>query len=353
MAGGAGTRLWPLSREEKPKQFLNLSGRGTLLEETILRVKPLNPDKTIIVTAKSYESLSLYEIKNSGLPGAVLCEPRPRNTAAAVLYAAYYIESAYTDAVMIVMPADHYIINTAEFTRVIQNAVRLAEAGRLVTIGIRPSYPETGYGYIKSSDEIEKDAYIVERFVEKPLYETAKKYVESGDYYWNSGIFVWRASSIISAFKKYLPEQISAFSPMRGMTPEMIESDSIDIWNIKKQIFDSLESVSIDNGILEKSDNTAVIAGGFGWADLGSWKAADDILIGDENQNRSPDKEKSLFVNSENCSVFTEGSRVSIVGLKNITVVQAGNDILVIDKESSQDVKRVVEILKSRESGKK
>jgi len=348
MAGGAGTRLWPLSREEKPKQFHNMSGDGTLLEETIKRLRPLSPDHCVIVTSKKYEEMSDEELKRAKINGATLSEPRPRNTAAAVLYAAIYLDKLYDDSVMIVLPADHYIKDKTEFARILSTAVKEAEQGKLVTIGINPTYPETGYGYIKSVDNASGDALEVERFVEKPDLETAKQYLDSGKYYWNSGIYVWKTSAIIKAFYELLPDLARAFEPLHSLSHDQIKSNSSDIWEHKKKVFDAIESISIDYGILENSDNRMVIPGSFGWADLGSWKAIDDILDPDKESNRTPAKDKAIFVNSDNCSVFTEGSRVAVVGLSNVVVVQAGDDILVMDKESSQDVRKVVDIVKQK-----
>ena len=339
MAGGAGTRLWPMSREEKPKQFHNLSGHGTLLEETIGRLKTFSPEEVVIVSSGKYEDLSLGEIKRSGLSGTVLSEPMAKNTAAAVLYGAIFLQKKYEDSVMIILPADHFIKKPDKFTDVLKKAVNLAQKGSLVTIGIKPEYPETGYGYIKAEDNAQGDELPVDRFVEKPDLETAEKYVESGNYFWNSGIFVWKTSVIIEKFKELMPAHYEAFSALAEMTPEEIASSSGEAWKLKEKIFSSLESVSIDNGILEHASNRVVIPSEFGWA---------DILDPDDDGNRSPEADNSIFVNSGNCSVFSEGMRIAVVGASNLVVVQAGNDILVIDKDSSQDVRKVVDIIKKR-----
>lgn len=349
MAGGGGTRLWPLSTPERPKQFLNLSGRGSLLEETLKRVKPFNPEKILIVTSKKYESLSGKAVADSGLKGTLLSEPMPKNTAAAVLYAAIYLEKLSKDGIMLVMPADHYIIDEDKFRNVLEKAFEVASKGSLVTIGVKPARPETGFGYIKASGRISEGAYFVKRFVEKPDYETAMEFLNTGGYYWNSGIFVWRVDSIIKAFKKHFPEHLAAFEPMRKLSHEQIDADSMDTWNMKIDIFNSISSISIDKAILEKNESTSLIVGDFGWADLGSWQSVDQAIEPDENSNRTPDKEKAVFVNSENCSVFAEDSRISIVGLKNVTVVQSGNEILVIEKDSSQDVKKIMEKIRLNE----
>jgi len=347
MAGGAGTRLWPMSTEDKPKQFHNMSGHGTLLEETINRLKPVNPEEIVIVSARKYEDLSLTEINKTGLSGTILSEPMPKNTAAAVLYAAMFLKKKYNDPVMIVLPADHVIKDIPGFTAVITKAVSLAERGSLATIGVKPEYPETGYGYIKGVELID-GASVVEKFVEKPGIETAKEYVADGNYYWNSGIFVWKTSVIIERFRELLPEMYSQFLKLEAFSHEEIASNKSEIWSLKEKIFSAIQSVSIDTGILENSNNRMVIPAEFGWADLGSWKAADDILDPDESCNRTQSPENSIFVKSANCTVLSEGMRIAVVGVSNIVVVQSGNDILVIDKDSSQDVRAVVDIIRKK-----
>ncbi len=347
MAGGAGTRLWPLSREDKPKQFHNLSGRGSLLEDTIKRMLPLEIDQVLIATSKKYEKISESEIRKSGTKGTILSEPMPKNTSAAILYSAIYLEKVYEDSIMIVLPADHFMNDNNEFTRLLKVAVNKAQDGGLVTIGIKPTYPEIGYGYIKALQE-DGEIRDVDRFVEKPNLEKAEEYLSSAQYFWNSGIFIWKTSVIMDYFKKLMPAHVNTFAPLMELGPEEFASSSDKVWEIKKEIFDSLESISIDYGILEKAENISVIPGDFGWADLGSWKAIDDILDPDDDGNRSPDIDKSIFVNSKNCSTFSEKKRISVVGLSNVVVVEAGDEILVIDKDASQDVRKVVEIVRNK-----
>ncbi|MCL1910995.1 MAG: sugar phosphate nucleotidyltransferase [Leptospirales bacterium] len=346
MAGGAGTRLWPLSRDEKPKQFHNLSGQGTLLEETIKRLLPLSPDGCVIVTSYKYVDMSIADSVKAGLRAAVLAEPQPKNTSAAILYAAAYLNALYEDSVMVALPADHHIRDGAAFANVLSIGAREAENGKLVTIGIRPDYPETGYGYIKALTS-GKDVSEVERFVEKPDAATAAKYIADGTYYWNAGIFIWKTSVILDAFKKYLPEMFALFEELILMPAENICSMSYDITQKKISIFEKTESISIDYGILEKASNRVVIPADFGWVDLGSWKSIDGILKPDELGNRTPEPDKTFFVNSRNCSAFSEGLRISVVGLENVIVVQAGDDILIVDKDASQDVKKLADTVKN------
>lgn len=348
MAGGAGTRLWPLSREEKPKQFHNLSGRGSLLEGTARRLKSLDPAGCLIVTSSRYRDLSREEMEKTKLPSTILCEPRPRNTAAAVLYGALYLQKRDPEGVMIVLPADHHILDEDAFSNVLKLAVAEAEKENLVTIGIRPAYPETGYGYIRAEESSTGPVLPVAQFVEKPDAATAQKYFDSGDYFWNSGIFAFTVTAILTAFETHLPAMVEAFAPFAGLSPQEIEGDLPGTWQTKEKIFNEIESVAIDTGILEKADNRVVIPADFGWADLGSWKSIDDILQGDENANRTPEPDDTIFVDSRNCSVFSEGSRIAVVGMENVVVVQAGDQILVIDKERSQDVRKVVDIIRGK-----
>ena len=346
MAGGAGTRLWPLSREEKPKQFHNLTGKRTLLGETINRLKPIHPEHYLVVTSNRYEDLSVNELELNGVTGTVLSEPAPKNTAAAVLYAAVFLDKFLNDSIMIVLPADHHIVDNNRFSETIMLGIDESKNDKLVTIGIKPEYPETGYGYIKAVDNSTGDILPIDKFVEKPDFETAKEYVNSGNYFWNSGIFIWKTSQILKIFNKHMPNHTSAFKPLQNLTYDKIKSNDSEIWKMKKDIFNGLESISIDNGIMEKAENCSVIPADFGWADLGSWKAIDDVLTPDENSNRTPHSTRAIFVNSKNCSVYSEKKRISVVGMEDVVVVEAGDEILVINKESSQDMRKVVDIIK-------
>lgn len=352
LAGGAGTRLWPLSRDEKPKQFHNLSGEGTLLSETIKRLMPLKPDEFIIVTSKKYERITQEEIHALGVKSVILAEPFPRNTAAAVLYAVTYIDCSDDDPVMIMLPADHYIKDKKKFEESLKIAINEAKKGKLVSIGITPTYPETGYGYIKAIKG-EGDILSVERFVEKPDFVKAKQYLEEGGYYWNSGIFVWKISTIKKNFIDHMPDLYWAFEPLRKLSKQEVAENSSMVWNIKSEIFKDLKSVSIDYGIMEKAEDRMVIPADFGWADLGTWNAIDDILVPDENMNRTPEPDRVIFINSQNCTAFPEEKNISLVGLDNVVVVESGGDILVMEKNSAQEVRNVVEMVKKRNNKQK
>ncbi|MBN2403283.1 MAG: mannose-1-phosphate guanylyltransferase [Spirochaetes bacterium] len=347
LAGGGGTRLWPLSREDKPKQFHDLTGEGTLLEATINRLLPLNPDICIIATSGSYEKLSKQEIKKTGLNGIVLVEPMPKNTAPAILYSAFYLSKIYDDAVMIVLPADHYIKRNEIFIETIRTAVKEAEKDFLVTIGIKPESPETGYGYIKAG-KTDGNVFSVESFVEKPDKKTAEKYLQDGNYFWNAGIFIWKVSVILKSFKDLMPDLYNSFIPLMTLKADRIASCKGRDYGLKEKIFSSVEAISIDYGIMEKAERKVVIPADFGWTDLGSWNSIDEIILPDKNNNRCPDKGNSIFVSSNNCSVFSEGKTIALVGVENLVVVESANNILVINKNSNQEVRKVVDIVKSR-----
>jgi mannose-1-phosphate guanylyltransferase len=281
----------------------------------------------------------------SGISGTVLCEPLPKNTAAAIMYAAVYIKKAFEDAVMIVLPSDHYITDSEKYIETLTGAVDEAANDSLITIGIKPTYPETGYGYIKALEEETGAIRKVERFVEKPDYDTAKTYCESGKYFWNSGIFVWKTSTVSTAIKEYLPEMFFSFEQLASCSTEDVASNSEEMLKLKTELFTSLKSISIDYGIMELAKNRIVIPAEFGWHDLGSWQSIDAILACDSNENRTPQTDKAIFLNSHNCSAFSENSRISLVGVENIIAVQAGNDILIINKQNSQDVRKIVEMI--------
>ena len=347
LAGGAGTRLWPLSRDEKPKQFHDLTGEGTLLETTIKRLLPLNPDFCIIATSGSYAQLSSQEIKKTGLNGVVLTEPMPRNTAPAILYSAIYLSKCYDDSIMVVLPADHYIRNNKVFVDTIEYAVKEAEKNFLVTIGVKPEFPETGYGYIKAGKGNGK-TFEVDRFVEKPDRKTAEKYLNEGNYFWNAGMFIWKTSAILNHFKELMPELYRTFLPLMELNSKQIESNEGEFFKLKEKIFSSSEAVSIDYGIMEKADNKVVIPADFGWTDLGSWSSIDEIITPDECSNRCAENSSHIFVSSNNCSVFSEGKTIALVGVKNLVIVESGDNILVINKDNNQDVRKVVDIVKNR-----
>jgi len=352
LAGGGGTRLWPLSRIQYPKQFLPLLGEYTLLQQTILRLEATVPPQRLWVVTGN-EQTHLVHLQLSALPGLgespahVLTEPVGRNTAAAIGLAAVHLQRCDPEAIMAVLPADHWIDRPRTFLTLLQGAIGLAEREKLVTFGIVPDHAATGYGYIHRgepffvSPECQSDSavYDVERFVEKPDLSTAQAYVSNGTYYWNAGIFLWRASTILGEIATYLP------ALHEGLTEI---ADSLDTNKAKETlaaVYQRLESVSIDYGVLEKSARLLVVAADIGWSDLGEWTAIHRLSPQDEQGN-------TLSVNvldrgSKNSFIHSSRRPIVTIGLKDLVVVDTEDALLVCAQDRIQEVKTVVQQLQT------
>lgn len=344
MAGGKGERFWPKSRSRMPKQFLSLTPDGiTMIQHTVKRLSPMvAPEDVFIVTNKNYLPL-VYEQLPTVPRENILAEPAARNTAPCIALAAAVIRKKYTDAVMLVLPSDHLIKNTDMFLDVLTNAAEVAtEGNNLVTIGITPTYPETGYGYINFARDKEDSkadgVYCVERFVEKPDLATAKQYMASGKYLWNSGMFIWRASSILHNFEKLLPEMYDGASKIG----EAFKSDRFD--EILQSEFESFKSISIDYGVMEKAENIFIIPGNFGWDDVGSWLALERFNPTNDDGNIVEGDVITLHTKN---SVIVGGKKlIAAVGLENIVIVDTDDAILICNKDDTQDIKKVIENLR-------
>lgn len=339
MAGGKGERFWPKSRESHPKQFLSLTDDGeTMIQKTVKRISPVvQAEDVFIVTNSDYKNLvreQLPEIPEEN----ILAEPCARNTAPCIAFAAAVIKQKYGNAVMLVLPSDHLIKYENIYTRTLCNAiVKATEDNNLVTIGITPTYPETGYGYINFGEE-SGNTYKVERFVEKPDLRTAKKYLSSGKYLWNSGMFVWQVSAIEERFREFMPEVFTGAEKIG----KSFGTDSFE--EILEREYNNFPSESIDFGIMEKSDNIYTINGSFGWDDVGSWLAVERINETDDNQNYIEGD-----VIAENCKRTTVcgGKRlVAAVGIEDIIIVDTDDAVLVCSKNTTQDVKKIIAHLK-------
>jgi mannose-1-phosphate guanylyltransferase len=343
MAGGGGTRFWPLSRQNKPKQLLNISGNDIMINDTILRYENvISIENTIIVTNKSQVSF-LEDILLEQIPrNNILKEPIAKNTAACILYAALYLQKKYDDCVMTVLPSDHYITNVSSFRAVLEKACQLAEqADNLVTIGIKPSFPSTGYGYINLNKNIlQNEAYEVNEFVEKPSFEKAKQYLSSGDYLWNSGMFLWKTSKIIDCFQRYLPRLYKNMMQVYGDIGTEREQKAI------ADIYPNLQNISIDYGILERSDDVIVIPGDFGWNDVGSWDALGGIFSPDDDGNIV--KAKHIGFETKNSIIFGNGRLIATIGVDNLIIAETSDALLVCPKDKAQDVKNIVDMLKEK-----
>lgn len=343
MAGGRGERFWPQSRTNRPKQFLSLTEDGeTMIQKTVKRISSLvDIEDVFIVTNKNY--LSLVQEQLPDLPAEnIIAEPAARNTAPCIGLAASIIQKKYEeDAIMLVLPSDHLIKFNAMFIDVLKQAIKVAENNKnLVTIGITPTYPETGYGYINfsSTDTEYQGAYEVVRFVEKPNIERAKQYVNSGEYLWNSGMFVWKTSSILSNIEKFLPEMHKGLKKISDSYGTEIFVETLE------NIFPQLKSESIDFGIMEKADDIFTIPGNFGWDDVGSWLALERINSTNEYGNMV--KGDVVSINTKNTTVIGDKKLIATIGLEDLIIVDTEDAIMICAKDSAQDVKKVIENLK-------
>lgn len=337
MAGGKGERFWPKSRIATPKQFLSLTDDGkTMIQLTVERISPLVAlEDVYIATNEMYRELVLEQLP--GLPKEnVLCEPVGRNTAPCIGLGAMHISHKYEDAVMIVLPSDHLIKVNEIFIDTFTKACEVAESGcNLVTVGITPNYPETGYGYIKyNKDSKSGEAYSVDRFVEKPDLEKATEYLNSGDYLWNSGMFVWKVSTIVENIRKHMPEMYQGLQTIGAAIGTAKENE------ILVSEFPKLPSDSVDYGIMEKADNIFILPGNFGWDDVGSWLAVERIRKNNEDGNVVMGN--VVTVNTTNCTIEAKDKLIATVGLKDIVIVDTDDVTLVCDKVHAGEIKQVL-----------
>lgn len=342
MAGGVGSRFWPLSRTARPKQFIDILGVGeTLIQQTFRRFEVICPRENIyIVTNEIYKDLIHEQI--SGLnDDQVICEPSRRNTAPCIAYANYKILARNPEANIVVAPSDHIVLREDVFTEVINLAMEASsETGALLTIGVQPSRPETGYGYIQfdesQASKIHPQIHKVKIFTEKPNLEMAKQLVESGEFLWNSGIFIWKLSSIMQEFETSLPEINDLFKSGMGLynTPE--ETAFI------KNIYEQSKSISVDYGIMEKASNVLVFAADFGWSDLGTWGSLYDIRDKDKNGNTIVGR-NVLTYDSKNCIInMPKDKLVVIEGLEDYIIVENDNVLLICKKQDEQEIRQFV-----------
>lgn len=350
MAGGQGTRFWPVSRTACPKQFLVVSESGeSLIQATVRRVEPLvGKERTWVLSNEN-----LLPLLDKHVPGIhVVCEPMARNTAACIGLAAVHCLSKMKgeDPCLVVLPADHAIKDDEKLRDTLARGIQIAkQKDVLVTVGIPPTHPHTGYGYIKRGAPIDGPVSKVERFYEKPSLERATKYLESGKYSWNSGMFVWRCSVILEAFQEFLPEMHAGLMAIKALIDAANGSGTLSADSQKsiERIFSSFESVSIDFGILEHARNCVVVeAEEFGWNDVGSWDQWAENFAHDSNGNLI--KGDAVVIDSNRCVVQSKQRLVAVVGLQDVVIIDTGDALLVVGRESVQDVRKVVEELKQR-----
>ncbi|MBM3245681.1 MAG: mannose-1-phosphate guanylyltransferase/mannose-6-phosphate isomerase, partial [Candidatus Omnitrophica bacterium] len=340
LAGGVGSRFWPFSRELEPKQFMQISKGRSLLQSTIMRLGNLIAAGNIyIVSNQAYYFEIEKQVTKFGIPAEnIILEPEGKNTAPAIGLCARLIYKRDHDAMLVVMPADHFIENEGKFRKDVLAAVSCAKRDFLVTIGIKPKFASTGYGYIKVSSQLtahssQQDCYKVEKFLEKPGIERAKKYLKNKNYYWNSGIFVWKASVFLNELKVYLPHLHQILMAIR--TKGGIEKD----WA-------KIRPISVDYGVMEHSKKIALVPANFSWTDLGSWDALEQVLPKDKSGNII--QADSFNLGSSGICVMSRSRRfISTIGIKDLIIADTPDALLVCDKKRSQDVREVVKKLKS------
>lgn len=349
MAGGVGSRFWPRSREKNPKQLLEIVGEGTMIQNTVRRLKGFVDEKNVfIVTNKLQKNSIIKQLPNVPVEN-IIVEPVGRNTAPCIGLAALFINRLDPKGTMVVLPADHIIGNEPEFLRVLQTAAQVAQVtSGLVTIGIHPTHPETGYGYIQVKDKSEETqpvnlpgVFEVKTFAEKPNYATAIKFLESGDFYWNSGMFIWRVDTILNEIQRSLPElhtQLLNLQPSIG-TP-LFEQNLESIYGV-------IRGISIDYGVMEKAQRVYAVKGDFGWNDLGSWDEVNRLSPKDEQGNHTHGK--VITVNTKNTYVHTADKLIAVVGMEDVIVINTPDAILVCKKGASQEVKEIVDTLKRKQ----
>lgn len=336
LAGGTGTRFWPLSRHHQPKQFLKITGDESLLQQTVGRVSShISSDHIIVVGSRSHAGLIKGQLRRFKIPSSnILFEPEGKNTAPSICWAAARLHKINPDSVMAVLPSDHLILNPKKFLQTLKQAVALAEQDYLVTMGIVPTRPETGYGYLQTMPARDgKKAFLkVSRFVEKPSLAKAQNFLKTKKYLWNSGMFVWKTRVIIEEFYKYLPGVLALLQKYPS-------------GKAFERIWKKLPSISIDYGILEKSKRVAAVAGQeIGWSDLGSWEALAQILNKDKKGNIL--KGDGMVIDCKETLLWGHKKLIAAVGLDNVIVVDTPDALLVCRKDLSQQVKEIVNALK-------
>ena len=339
MAGGSGSRLWPLSRSLYPKQFLPLADEKTMLQATLSRVEGLSEGKPLLICNEEHRFIAAEQVRQMLVSADILLEPVGRNTAPAIALAALQSITSDSDSLLLVLAADHVIPDQDAFHAAVKAATPLAESGKLVTFGIVATGPETGYGYIKRGDAC-ADGFNVEQFVEKPNLETAEKYVSSGDYYWNSGMFLMRASRYIEELGKYRPDILAACTKsLETLSPDM------DFVRINEEAFRECPDESVDYAVMEKTDSAVVVPLDAGWSDVGAWSSLWEVTDKDGNGNA---KRGDVFShNTRDCLIHSTNKLVATVGLRDVVIVETKDAVLVADKNQVQDVKRIVEQLKA------
>ena len=347
LAGGSGTRFWPLSRASRPKQLISLTGDRSMLQRTVDRVLPLKPKRILVITNfLQVEETERQLLHYRSVPIDVIAESAARNTAPAIGLAAAIIAAHDPSGVMAVLPADHYIRDEEALRDTLLAGSHAAQNGYLVTLGIMPSRPETGYGYIEADMDLRGEGpFPVKRFVEKPPLSEALRYLDEGNYFWNSGMFVWRADVILRELNTHMP--LLHASLMRISFNDAVCAPS-DLEDQIRDVYQDVESVSIDYGVMEKSSNVQVIPVEMGWSDVGSWSALPEVVEPDDDGTVCINATGHMAIDSSNCLIYADSRMVATVGMHNVVIVSTPDALLVCDRDRCQDVKKVVEQLRAK-----
>ncbi|MBW1689328.1 MAG: mannose-1-phosphate guanylyltransferase [Deltaproteobacteria bacterium] len=343
MAGGSGTRFWPRSRTDRPKQVLNITGDEILLKKVVELIKPIIPPQTIKIVTTRSQVEGLRQIVPEIAARDIIAEPFGKNTAPAIGISALYVERDHPEGLMIVLPADHYIEDHEVFRRTIRIAVdKASQEGCIVTIGIAPRGPDTGYGYIEAGEVMDKKGavYAVKSFHEKPDQARAKDFIEKGNYFWNSGMFIAKASVMLGEIEEHLPRNHELLMDIRASLGTDDEQTAIE------EAYGKMEAISIDYGVIEKSRNIVMVEGGFGWDDVGSWPSAAQYWPRDSQENAHIGE--LINIDSSRCIVHSPIKPVALLGVEDLIIVEEDDVLLVCRRERSQDVRRLVELLRAR-----
>ncbi|OOE95354.1 mannose-1-phosphate guanylyltransferase/mannose-6-phosphate isomerase [Salinivibrio sp. IB643] len=342
MAGGSGSRLWPLSRSAFPKQFLALGNHNslTMLQSTLDRINGMSASEAIIISNEDHRFVVAEQLRTFGQKASIILEPAGRNTAPAIALAAMQAIKHGEDPILLVLAADHIVQNVPAFQTSIRDAHTIAKQDKLATFGIVPTAPETGYGYIKRGKKEDESAYMVDQFVEKPRADLAEKYVASGEYYWNSGCFMFKASVFLNELKKHSPEIYDCCLKATSKT-----TADLDFIRVDKHEFLKCPDDSVDYAVMERTDKAVVVPMDAGWSDVGSWSALWDVSEKDSAGNVIHGD--AITENTEGCYIYAPSKLVASVGVKDIVVVETKDAVLVAHKDSVQQVKKIVEHLKA------
>lgn len=342
LSGGAGTRLWPLSWGDHPKQFLPLVSNNTMIQETLLRLKDLDIGSPIVSCGEGHRFLVAQQLGEiSDKKPTIILEPMAKNTAPAIAAACCAAIKQDKDAILVVLPSDHVIADVKTFQNAVMTAAKNAEKGSLVTFGIVPTFAATGYGYVKAAGAETDGAFTLEKFVEKPCLKKAQEYLASGEYAWNSGMFVFKASTFIEELKVHSPEM--AKLSIESFEKAVIESDFI---RLDKDAFGQIKGDSIDYAVMEKTKLGKIVKLNAGWDDVGSWSALYDISEKDENKNAV--KGDVIALDTKNSYIRGGKRTIATIGLDNVVVVDSDDSLLIARMDSIQDVKKVAEVMKAR-----